>query len=182
MDPIATIATPQELVLWSRLGAYDRAELDRLLWKEKKLFEWQAFIYPIEYLPLLRARMRRPWGPLKRQQWAKQFMRDESSTAELHASRVGARRGPLPSRELEHRSTRYRRADHLVGDPRAADVDAGAARAARARSRSQGAARTAALGSRRARLRRRPRPCRSARPRAARGEERRALGVLARGG
>ncbi len=107
MDPIATIATPQELVLWSRLGAYDRAELDRLLWKEKKLFEWQAFIYPIEYLPLLRARMRRPWGPLKRHQWAKQFMRDESSLRN-YILRELERRGPLPSRELEHRSTRYR--------------------------------------------------------------------------
>jgi uncharacterized protein YcaQ len=107
MDPIATIATPQELVLWSRLGAYDRAELDRLLWKEKKLFEWQAFIYPMEDLPLLRARMRQPWGPLKRHQWAKQFMRDESSLRN-YILRELERRGPLPSRELEHRSTRYR--------------------------------------------------------------------------
>ena len=107
MDPIATIATPQELVLWSRLGPYDRAELDRLLWKEKKLFEWQAFIYPIEDLPLLRAQMRRPWGPLKRHQWAKQFMRDESSLRN-YVIRELEKRGPLPSRELEHRSTRYR--------------------------------------------------------------------------
>jgi uncharacterized protein YcaQ len=107
MDPIATIATPQELVLWSRLGAYDRAELDRLLWKDKKLFEWQAFIYPMEDLPLLRARMRQPWGPQKRHQWAKQFMRDESSLRN-YILRELERRGPLPSRELEHRSTRYR--------------------------------------------------------------------------
>src|SRR6266542_4034411 len=41
-DPIATVATPQRLVLWSRLGAYDPSELDRLL-KVKKLFEWKAF-------------------------------------------------------------------------------------------------------------------------------------------
>ena len=61
MDPISTVATPQELVLWSRHGPYDRSELDRLLWEEKKLFEWQAFIYPIEDLPLIRARMREPW-------------------------------------------------------------------------------------------------------------------------
>src|SRR6188472_639114 len=30
MDPISTVATPQELVLWSRHGPYDRSELDRL--------------------------------------------------------------------------------------------------------------------------------------------------------
>jgi uncharacterized protein YcaQ len=60
MDPISTVATPQRLVLWSRLGQYDPAELDRLLWEEKKLIEWKAFIYPLEDLPLLRALMRRP--------------------------------------------------------------------------------------------------------------------------
>src|SRR5205807_459643 len=58
MDPIASVATPQQLVLWSRLGVYDVAELDRLLWDERKLVEVAAFIWPIEMLPLLRARMR----------------------------------------------------------------------------------------------------------------------------
>ena len=31
IDPIATVAPPQHPALWSRLGAYDVAELDRLL-------------------------------------------------------------------------------------------------------------------------------------------------------
>jgi uncharacterized protein YcaQ len=106
MDPIASVATPQELVLWSRLGVYDRAELDRLLWKDKKLFEWLAFIYPIEDLPLYRALMRRPWGPLKRHQWAKQFMQEQSSLRN-YILRELERRGPLPSRELEHKATRF---------------------------------------------------------------------------
>jgi uncharacterized protein YcaQ len=55
IDPIATVATPQELVLWSRLGAFDREELDRLLWAERQLFEWDALIWPIESLPMVRA-------------------------------------------------------------------------------------------------------------------------------
>jgi len=59
VDPIATVATPQHLVPWSRLGPFDTAELDRLLWVERSLFEWNAFIWPIEALPLIRARMRR---------------------------------------------------------------------------------------------------------------------------
>src|SRR5215218_5440104 len=60
IDPISTVAPPQHLVLWSRLGdRYDPAELNRLLWEERKLFEWGAFIRPIEDLPLIRARMRR---------------------------------------------------------------------------------------------------------------------------
>ncbi len=57
IDPISSVAPPQRLVLWSRLGHYDRAELDRLLWEERKLVEWRAFIYPMEDLPLLRSRM-----------------------------------------------------------------------------------------------------------------------------
>ena len=59
IDPISTVAPPQQLVLWSRLGSFDVAELDRLLWDERKLIEWNAFIWPTEDLPLLLARMRR---------------------------------------------------------------------------------------------------------------------------
>jgi len=44
IDPISTVAPPQYLVLWSRLGPYDRAELDRLLWEERSLVEIDAFV------------------------------------------------------------------------------------------------------------------------------------------
>jgi uncharacterized protein YcaQ len=57
IDPISTVAPPQRLVLWSRLGAYDSAELDRLLWEERRLIEWGAFIWQIEEFALIRARM-----------------------------------------------------------------------------------------------------------------------------
>ena len=70
IDPISSIATPQTLVLWSRLGTYDTAELDRLLWTEKKLFEWGAFIWPIEDFPLIRARMRRRRGRTRSERMA----------------------------------------------------------------------------------------------------------------
>ena len=64
LDPISVVAPPQHLVLWSRLGSFDTAELDRLLWQERKLVEWDAFLYPIEDLPLLRTLMRRRDRPL----------------------------------------------------------------------------------------------------------------------
>lgn len=105
MDPISTVATPQRLVLWSRLGAHDPAELDRLLWDEKRLFEWNAFIWPIEDLPLIRAEMRAPWGKLKRQRWAKQFL-EEQVGLRRYVLRELERRGPLLSRELEHHAAR----------------------------------------------------------------------------
>ena len=59
LDPISVVAPPQHLVLWSRLGSFDTRELDRLLWQERKLVEWDAFLYPIEDLPILKAFMRR---------------------------------------------------------------------------------------------------------------------------
>ena len=101
IDPIATVAPPQRLVLWSRLGPYDPAQLDRLLWSDKKLFEWKAFIYPIEDLPLIRALMRAPWRRLKRDVWAKEFLQEQAGLRR-YVLRELERRGPLPSRELEH--------------------------------------------------------------------------------
>jgi uncharacterized protein YcaQ len=105
IDPIATVAPPQRLVLWSRLGPHDSAELDRLLWEDRRLFEWKAFIYPIEDLPLIRALTREPWGRLKRHQWAKEFLQEQAGLRR-YVLRELDRRGPLLSRELEHNAAR----------------------------------------------------------------------------
>jgi uncharacterized protein len=105
MDPISTVAPPQHLVLWSRISRYDRTELDRLLWDEKKLFEWNAFIWPIEDLPLIRGRMRERWGQYRWQRWANQFLKEQSKLRR-YVLRELERRGPLPSRELEHPAAR----------------------------------------------------------------------------
>ena len=103
MDPIATVARPQELVLFSRLGPFDPTVLDRLLWKERKLFEYDAFIYPIEDLPLQKARMarRRRGGRLKRDEWVRDFLRT-NARFRRHVLRELERNGPLLSRDLEN--------------------------------------------------------------------------------
>ena len=106
LDPIATVAPPQYLVLWSRLGAIDRGELDRLLWEDRKLFEWDAFIWPVEDLPLIQARMRRRWGHYKRERWALEFLKEQAALRR-YVLRELERRGPLPSRELEHTDARF---------------------------------------------------------------------------
>jgi uncharacterized protein YcaQ len=103
IDPIATVAPPQYLVPWSRLGPYDRAALDRLLWKEKKLFEWGAFIWPIEVLPLLRARMRRRRGKYAWERRGNEFLKTNAAFRR-YVLRELERRGPLLSRELDDRS------------------------------------------------------------------------------
>jgi uncharacterized protein YcaQ len=58
MDPVNVVARNQLLVLWSRLGGFDRADLDTLLWRERWLFEYWAHSasivltedYPIHHL------------------------------------------------------------------------------------------------------------------------------------
>jgi uncharacterized protein YcaQ len=103
LDPIATVARPQELVLFSRLGPFDVGELDRLLWAKRKLFEYDAFVYPIEDLPLQKARMakRRRGGKLKRDEWLRDFLR-ENARLRRHVLREIERNGPLLSRDLKY--------------------------------------------------------------------------------
>jgi uncharacterized protein YcaQ len=100
IDPISSVAPPQRLVLWSRLGSYDVAELDRLLWEERTLFEWAAFIWPIEDFPLVRARMRRRRGKYRNEQQGTEFLRT-NARFKRHLLRELEERGPLLSREIE---------------------------------------------------------------------------------
>lgn len=58
LDPVNVVARSHLLVLWSRLGDYDRAHLDTLLWRERWLFEYWAHAasivlaedYPVHHL------------------------------------------------------------------------------------------------------------------------------------
>jgi uncharacterized protein len=123
LDPIATVAPPQHLVLWSRLGPFDTAELDRLLWVERRLFEWNAFIWPAEALPLIRARMR-PSRRAPTSAWERHrrdFLR-ENAGFRRYVLRELERRGPLLGRELEDRSVQGRREHRWFGSRRVTDM------------------------------------------------------------
>jgi uncharacterized protein YcaQ len=98
LDPISVVAPPQHLVLWSRLGSFDTTDLDRLLWKQRKLVEWDAFLYPIEDLPLLKALMRRRDRPLDLRiiAWL-----EEHAAFRRYVLKELRERGPLLSREIE---------------------------------------------------------------------------------
>ena len=101
-------------MLWSRLGsAYDPAELDRLVWKERKFVEWDAFLYPAEDLPLLKALMRRRDRPVDRYQveWLKQH-----ASFRRYVLRELEQRGPLLSREIEDHAAHRREAHRWWGE------------------------------------------------------------------
>ena len=111
IDVVQPVERPQHLVLFSRLGpGYDRAELDRLLWQERSLFEWDAFIYPIEDLPLVRARIRnfRRSRRTKNQRWVHDFL-TTNRAFRRYVMRELEQRGPLLSRDLEDRSVGVKR-------------------------------------------------------------------------
>jgi uncharacterized protein len=113
IDPISTVAPPQYLVPWSRLGPYDRTELDRLVWDERKLFEWNAFIWPIEDLPLVRARMRKRARSTqyKHEQWSREFLQANAGFKRFLLREL-ERNGPLLSRELQHEAAPRSLGDH----------------------------------------------------------------------
>ena len=146
LDPISSVAPPQHLVLWSRLGAFDTAELDRLLWQERKLVEWRAFLYPIEDLPILKAFMRRRDRPFDRRiiEWIKAH-----AAFRRYVLKELRERGPLLSREIEDAPEPPARGPPLVG-PAADGPDARAPRRSRPSGRRRPTGQAARLGSRRA--------------------------------
>ena len=107
IDPTSVVAPSHLLVLWSRLGAFELSDLDRLQWKEKKLFEYwahQASIVLTEDYPLYQLRMKRfatadTLWPTRLREW----MKDNSDLRKYMLSELRAR-GPLSSRDFEDKS------------------------------------------------------------------------------
>ena len=104
LDPISAVARSHLLVLWSRLGNYDRAELDKLLWQERQLFEYWAHgasIVPTEDYPIHQVRMRDyPAGDSKFARRVRDWMKQNRSLRRILLSEM-RRKGPLPSRYFE---------------------------------------------------------------------------------
>lgn len=104
VDPTAAVARAEQLVPWSRLGTYDIGELRRLLDETGELFEYGAFLYPTEDLPMHRVAMESyPRGDSARPRYERQWLEDN---ADFRAYILGEleSRGPLRSRDLEDRA------------------------------------------------------------------------------
>lgn len=106
LDPTAAVAPSHLLVLWSRLGRYDPAELDALV-RKGHLFEYCAFLYPTEEYPVHAWRMRhfgRWWqGEGIWPQRIRDFMEKNRGLRRQILTRL-RREGSLLSRQFEGRA------------------------------------------------------------------------------
>lgn len=123
LDPISAVAPSHQTVLWSRLGNYDLSELDKLLWQEKKLFEYwahRASIVLTEDYPLYYAMMKdwpdnAPISPL----WAsrvKEWVRENPKVKKYIMGEL--KKGPSLSRQFE----KPRLKKHVMGWSSSSDV------------------------------------------------------------
>jgi uncharacterized protein YcaQ len=103
LDTINVVARSHYLVMLSRVGLYDRADLDTLLYPDRRLFEqWAhaACLIPVEdfqhFAPVIRARRERTVHP-----WIERRLGDDpQGTLDAVLAEVGER-GPLASRDFE---------------------------------------------------------------------------------
>ncbi|MBL8059025.1 MAG: YcaQ family DNA glycosylase [Anaerolineales bacterium] len=104
LDPISVVARSHQLVLFSRVGPYPPAELERLLWDERHLFEYWAHCASLvltEDYPIHRRMM--SGFPAGDGAWSTRTRAWLKANEPLRRHILGAlkRRGPLLSRELE---------------------------------------------------------------------------------
>lgn len=107
LDPIQVVARTHELVLWSRLGAYDRGDLAALRWEERRLFEYWAHAASIvltEDYPIHNLFMRTyPRGTSVHRRRATVWLA-ENRALRRHVMSSLRRSGPLRLRDIEDRS------------------------------------------------------------------------------
>ncbi len=104
LDPISVVARSHQLVLFSRVGPYQLAHLDHLLWQERRLFEYWAHCASIvltEDYPLHSRMMRAyPSGDSAYRQRAREWIAKNQKLRRYILDRL-RREGPLLSRQLE---------------------------------------------------------------------------------
>jgi uncharacterized protein len=101
LDPTNSIARSHELVLWSRLGAYDRDELERLRWEERTLYEYNAALVPVDHYPIHADTMKRfpAWSgvwPERVEAWLQ-----KNATLRRQILSQLRKQGPVAARDLK---------------------------------------------------------------------------------
>ncbi|MEO8293471.1 MAG: crosslink repair DNA glycosylase YcaQ family protein [Actinomycetota bacterium] len=105
MDPVSAIARTEHLVLWSRLGKrFKVADLERMLWEERSLFEYWAHIVPTADFGVHRDAMKRYLaGDATRHRYTRELLA-ANAAFRRYVLRELQQRGPLRTRDLEDRT------------------------------------------------------------------------------
>jgi hypothetical protein len=108
LDPISVVARSHTLVLRSRVGSFDHADLDRLLWEDRSLFEYWAHAASIvltEDYPIHNAMMRNfSNGTSVWDGRVHAFMRENAALRQHILDAL--KNGPMLSRQFEDLSER----------------------------------------------------------------------------
>lgn len=107
LDPVNVVARSHLLVLWSRLGGFDVAELDSLLWRERWLFEYWAHAASIvltEDYPIHRVMMRAYPGGTSAEGRRKREWLAANTGLRDHILDTLRAAGPLPAEAFEDRA------------------------------------------------------------------------------
>ncbi len=103
LDPISAVAKSHQLVLWSRIGAYDLDLLDQLLWRDRALFEYWAHAASIvltEDYPIHRMGMRRYLkGDTRPERLLQAWLQTNRRLRRSILTQL-RRSGPLPARSI----------------------------------------------------------------------------------
>jgi uncharacterized protein len=104
LDPISAVDRSHRLVWFSRVGPYDRAELDRLVYQDRHLFEYWAHCASLvltEDYPLHRHFMHRYRGHgVEVSEYTRNWVK-QNDRLRKYLLRQVRRHGPVPSRLLE---------------------------------------------------------------------------------
>ncbi len=122
LDPISVVARSHLLVLWSRIGAFDPALVDDLLFRERALFEYWAHAAAIvlaEDYPLHRLHMRSWPGTGAYADRIRTWMRENERLRRAIVARL-RRDGPIGSRAMDDLRVRT---DDTIGWPNAGGVE-----------------------------------------------------------
>ena len=102
LDPTSAVARSHFLVLWSRLGQYEREDVARLIYKDQRLFEWRAFVYPTRHLPFYLLAMRSKSEKYTYRRFRVAWMRKNMPLRRQVLSRL-RREGPLATSAFDGR-------------------------------------------------------------------------------
>jgi uncharacterized protein YcaQ len=103
IDPVSVVAPSHYIVLFSRLGPYDRTLLDKLLWEDRRLFEdWghcTSIVVSDDY-PIFSA-IKREFSPsTKFQNWL-----DQNQDLRLYILRELRQHGSLPTSHFKNKAS-----------------------------------------------------------------------------